>query len=307
MLTAIELDLFDAVSDGTSAAEAAGRLGTDPRATEMLMNALAALGVLVKRNGVFRNSSLASQYFTKGSPDNSRMALMHMVHLWDTWSTLTECVRVGKSVTRSRVSERGPEWVEAFIAAMERNAAARTAVVVKAVGTAGIGKMLDVGGGSGAYSIAFAKASPELQAEVFDLDAVLPLTRQYIERAGLSRRVQTRAGDLNRDHFGQGYDLVFLSAICHMLGPEENRELLGRCYEAVAPRGRVVVQDFILQPDKTAPPHAALFALNMLVGTEKGSSYSQDEYAEWLKDAGFSEVRHVLLPGPTSLMTGTRV
>jgi len=97
-----------------------------------------------------------------------------------------------------------------------------------------------------------------------------------------------------------------VSAICHMLGPDENRDLLQRCFEALAPRGRVVIQDFILEPDKTAPKWAALFALNMLVATEAGNTYTEAEYATWLLEAGFQDVRRVRLPGPSGLMVGTR-
>ena len=108
------------------------------------------------------------------------------------------------------------------------------------------------------------------------------------------------------DPLGENYDLVLLSAICHMFSPEENRELLRRAYRALAPKGQLVVQDFILEPNKTAPRAAALFSLNMLVSTRAGSSYSEPEYESWLKASGFSDVRRVRLPGPTGLMIATR-
>lgn len=108
------------------------------------------------------------------------------------------------------------------------------------------------------------------------------------------------------DPLGEGYDLILLSAICHMFSPEENRALFRRVCAALAPNGRLVVQDFILEPDKTAPRFAALFALNMLVGTRAGSSYSEPEYADWLRDAGFEEMRRVRQAGPSGLMIATR-
>lgn len=305
MLTAIELDLFTAVGQGSAAPEVAGKLGTDPRATEMLLNALVALGMLTKRNTIFRNTPVAARYFVEGSADNARPGLLHTAHLWARWSTLTECVRAGTAVMRKEVAERGEEWTEAFIAAMHRNARERAPLVVQALGTEGVKRMLDVGGGSGAYSIAFAQANEKLQADLLDLPEVLPIAQRHIEQAGLSGRVKTRAGDLRAGPLGEGYDLVLVSAICHMLSPEENRDLLRRCDGALGPKGRVVIQDFILEPDKTAPKFAALFALNMLTGTRSGSSYSEEEYAAWLREAGFSEVRHIRLPGPTGLMVGS--
>jgi cyclopropane fatty-acyl-phospholipid synthase-like methyltransferase len=189
---------------------------------------------------------------------------------------------------------------------MDRNARERARSVVEAVGSDGIRRMLDLGGGSGAYSVAFARAFPTLQAEVLDVPEVLPLTEDYIRNAGLSGRVHTRPGDMLHDPLGENYDLILLSAICHMFSAEENRALFRRAYAALAPAGRLVVQDFILEPDKTAPRFAALFALNMLVGTRAGSSYSEPEYADWLGQAGFGEVRRVRLAGPSGLMIATK-
>jgi (2Fe-2S) ferredoxin/SAM-dependent methyltransferase len=304
LLTAVELDVFNALGGGSAAVEAAARMETDPRATEMLLNALTAMGLLEKSGGVFRNTPRSARYFTSPSADDGRMAAMHQVRLWRTWSTLTDAVRAGTSVAEPEPDQ--PLWTEAFIAAMHKFAADGAAPVVRAIGTAGIRRMLDVGGGSGAYSIAFARASQELHAEVLDRAPVLRIAEGHIGRAGLQDRVTVREGDLRRDHFGTGYDLVLLSAICHMLSPDENRGLLGRCYEALAPGGRVAIREFILTADKTAPKAAALFSLNMLVGTRAGASYSEDEYAEWLREAGFADIRHVRIPGPSGVILGVR-
>lgn len=306
ILTALELDLFTAVGDGAGAAEVAAKLHTDLRATEMLLHALASMRLLVKRDGLFYNSLEAARYLSSGSRDNARPALMHTAHLWRRWSTLTKCVRAGTSVSSNEGAGLGEDWTEAFIAAMHRNASERAPLVVRAVGAENVRRMLDIGGGSGAYSIAFAQSNTALRAEILDLATVEPIALRHIRAAGLEDRVKVRTGDLRAGQFGQGYDLVFLSAICHMLSPEENLDLLRRCREALADGGRVVIQDFILEPDRTAPRFAALFALNMLVGTQGGSSYSEPEYAAWLGHAGFREIRHVPLPGPAGLMVGVR-
>ena len=306
LLSAVELDLFTAVGSGARADEVSARTGSDARATEMLMNALVAMGWLTKQAGVFSNSSFSARYFVAGSADDWRAATLHLAHLWRTWSTLTECLRAGTSVLRQETADRGEEWTRAFIAAMHRNARARAPLVVGAVGTEGVTRMLDVGGGSGAYSIAFASAKENLEVDLLDLAKVIPIAQGHIERAGLAGRIRTRPGDLRTDKFGEGYDLVLVSAICHMLGADENKDLLKRCFEALAPKGRAVVQDFILEPDRTAPKSAALFALNMLVGTQAGSTYTEAEYAAWLREAGFQDVRHVRLPGPSGLIVGTR-
>jgi (2Fe-2S) ferredoxin/predicted O-methyltransferase YrrM len=304
VLTALELDIFTAIADGASAEQLVKKIGTDARATEMLLNVLVSLKLLEKRDETFFNTPASARFFTEGSRDNARGGLLHTANLWHRWSTLTEAVRAGTSVA-PRV--RDDNWVTAFIAAMDRNAKERASAVVKAVGANRIKRMLDLGGGSGAYSIAFARAIPELTSEILDTADVVPLAQDYIQKAGLVDRITTRVGDMLNDPLGKNYDLVLVSAICHMFSPAENRDLFERIYGALAPKGQIVVQDFILEPSKTAPRSAALFSLNMLVGTRAGSSYSEPEYVNWLRDAGFKDVRRVRLPGPSGLMIGVRL
>jgi cyclopropane fatty-acyl-phospholipid synthase-like methyltransferase len=238
----------------------------------------------------------------EGSKDNHRDGLLHTANIWHSWSTLTEVVHGGTRVAIDR--SNAPEWTVNFIAGMQRNSRDRAPLVVKALGTDGVRRILDLGGGSGAYSIAFAKASPVVRCEILDLPEVVPLTSEYVSRAGVSAQVSLRAGDMLRGDFGSGYDVVMLNAICHMFSEEQNRDIFRRARKALAPNGRLVVQDFILNPDKTGPLQAALFSVNMLVGTDAGASYSEVEYTSWMKAAGFTEVSRVKLPGPSDLIVG---
>lgn len=305
LLTAIELDVFTAVGDGASAATVAKRCRTDRRATEILLNALVGLDALRLHGDRYVNSPAAARFLAAGAPDDARAALRHSLSLWGTWSTLTDVVREGHPALHRPMRDRDDdEWTIPFIAAMHRGASARAPHVVEAVGAASVRRMLDVGGGSGAYAIAFAKANPETTAEVLDLPTVLPITQSHIEEAGVGARVTTREGDLRKDDFGNGYDLVFLSSICHMLGPDGNRDLLARAARALVPGGRVVVQDFVLEPDRSKPRQAVLFAINMLVGTEAGGTYTEADYTSWLQEAGLGDVRRIRLPGPAHLMVG---
>jgi predicted O-methyltransferase YrrM len=307
LLTALELDVFTAAAPGAAAPAVAARCGTEPRATERLLNAIVALGLMHKREGVFENAPLAARFLVAGAPDDARPALRHHVSLWRTWSTLTDAVRVGHAVAHEEMSvRRQDEWTEPFIAAMHRNASERAPRLVSAIEAGTVSHLLDIGGGSGAYSIAFALANPRLKAEIIDLDTVVPIAERHIREAGLTDRVTTRTGDLRRDELGSGFDVALLSSICHMLGAHENQDLLARVLRALASGGRVVISDFILEPDGTAPRHAALFALNMLVGTPTGSTYTEAEYADWLSGAGFTDVRRVRLDGPADLMVGQK-
>jgi len=303
VLTALELDVFTAIGNGATAEQVAQKIHADLRATEMLLNSLVSLKLLDKRDSSYFNSTMSARFFQAGSRDDARGSLLHTAHLWHRWSTLTECVRAGTSVA---AHSRDDTWVTAFIAAMDRNARERAGAVLGAVGIAGIKRMLDLGGGSGAYSIAFAHAISELKSVLLDLGDVIPLAQENIRKAGLADRITVRQGDMLHDPLGENYDLVLASAICHMFSPEENQQLFRQTYSALAPKGRFAVQDFILEPSKTAPRNAALFSLNMLVGTRAGSSYSEPEYESWLRGAGFSDVRRVRLPGPTGLMIAVR-
>jgi predicted O-methyltransferase YrrM len=303
VLTAIELDLFTAVGDGTTAAGTARRLRTDPRATDILLHALAALGLLEKHGDSFRNGPIAARFLRAGAPDDRRGALGHTAALWQRWSSLTDRVRTGQPAPRGARDEAD---TATFIAAMHANSTQRAPTLLAALELRGVRRVLDVGGGSGGYAIALARALPEARIEVLDQADVVPLAQRYLREAGVADRVTTRVGDLNADDLGSGYDLVLISAICHMNEPARNADLIRRAARALAPGGRVVVHDHILEPGRTAPAAGALFAVNMLVNTPAGGSYTEAEYTGWMRDAGLADVAHVRMPGPTGLVVGTK-
>lgn len=302
ILTALELDIFTAVGAGANAEQIGAKINADARGAGMLLNALVSLGLLGKSGEDYKNTAESARFFVQGSKDNQRNGLLHFANIWHRWSTMTEAVRRGTRVPWDR--DDNPEWTRDFIGAMERIAKDRATLVVKALGTSGVRRVLDLGGGSGAYSIAFAKASPEVQCEILDVAEVVPLTTEYVGKAGVAAQVRLRPGNMLADDFGSGYDLIMLNAICHMFSEEQNRDIFRRAQRALAPKGRLLVQDFILNPDKTGPQFAALFSLNMLVATEGGASYSDIEYTEWMKAAGFDEISRINLPGPSDLIVG---
>jgi hypothetical protein len=143
VLTAVELDLFSAIGDGATAAEVAARLAADPRGTGILLNALAALGLLEKRGDSFRNGQVAARFLCAGSPDDRRGALMHNAALWQRWSALTECVRTGRPASRAPRDEAD---TSAFIAAMHANSTQRAPALIAALDLSGVRRALDVGG-----------------------------------------------------------------------------------------------------------------------------------------------------------------
>ncbi len=306
LLSAVELDLFTAIGDGATAAEVAERRDLDRRATTVLLDALAALELLVKKGDRYSNSDVTARHLDDRSPESERLAQMHSVHQWEVWSTLTDCVRQGGRVGEGTHAGMAPAWTEAFIAAMARNASARAPQVAEAVGVEGVTRVLDVGGGPASYSIALARANPNLRAVVVDKAEVLEIARRHIQTAGMLDRIDTIAGNIASDALGTGFDLALVSNICHMFSPEHNVDLLKRCAAALVDGGRLVIQDFVLNDDRTSPPVSALFAINMLVATPEGNSYSESDYRAWMEEAGFTDIHRRPLASPSELMIGSR-
>jgi ubiquinone/menaquinone biosynthesis C-methylase UbiE len=305
VLTAYELGIFTFLGGtGKTSSTAAAALGTDPRATDRLMNALCALGLLVKIENTFANTHLASRFLVKGKPEFIT-GMMHTVHLWDTWSTLTEAVKKGTSVYhRSQTNDHGKQWLSAFIAAMQDRAFAFAPIITGNMDLSNVKRVLDVGGGSGAYAVAFVRAKKGIEATVFDLPNVVPLTKKYVQAAGLSERIHFTEGDYTKHNLGAGFDLVFLSAIIHSNSEKENRRLIRKCAGALRPGGRVVVQDFIMDDSRTHPVHGAIFALNMLVGTKAGDTFTEAEVSAWMAEAGLTKIGRNDTPLGTTQIIG---
>ncbi len=305
LLTAIELDLFTHLGDGATAAAVAKRAGTHAGATARLLNALVGLELLAKDGERFACTPAARDFLAAGGAADTRASLRHLGNLWERWSTLTDCVRTGARVTGPQRSD-DPAWTAAFIGAMHRGSGLRAPGLVQALSAEGLlagrRRLLDIGGGSGAYCHALLAALPEARATLFDLPEVVELARGYAEAAGLAARMDFRAGDLREGRFGEGYDLALVSAICHMLNPADNAALLAALRAALASGGLVVISDFILDENRSTPAFASLFGINMLVGTGGGDSYAESDYRAWLAGAGFRDVRRLSLPGPAHLM-----
>jgi 2-polyprenyl-3-methyl-5-hydroxy-6-metoxy-1,4-benzoquinol methylase len=306
LLTAYELDLFTVLGkDLKTSGEVARAIGADARATDRLMNALCAMGLLTKEDSRFSNTQAASRFLVRDEP-GYMAGLMHTVNLWDTWSTLTQAVRQGTATAHRGVNGRGETGLAAFIAAMHARASREASTVVAEIGVSGVSRVLDVGGGSGAYAMALVRAGDGIRATVFDLPNVVPLTRMYIEREGLSDKVDITAGDYLTDDLGSGYDLVFLSAIIHSNSVEQNQSLVKKCARALSPGGRIIVQDFIMDEDRTSPPRGAFFALNMLVGTAAGDTYTEAEVRTWMEEASLSGIIRKETPFGSTQIVGRK-
>ncbi len=304
-LTAFELGIFTILGNKKkSSGEIAEELNADSRAADRLLNALCVTGAVEKENNKFKNSETAEKYLIKGKPDY-QAGIMHTVHLWDSWSRLTNSVLKGGYFKDKAFEERDDNWYEPFIAAMHNRAVKEAPGLVDQIDTSGVKNVLDVGGGSGAYSIAFVRKNDQITSTVFDLPNVVPLTQKYLRDAGVEGKVNTVPGDYYTDELPSGYDLVFLSAIIHSNSPETNISLFKKAAGSLNLGGRIVVSDFIMNDDRIRPAFGAFFSLNMLVNTASGDTYTESEIKEWMSQAGLTFVERKET-GSTGLMIGRK-
>ena len=170
----------------------------------------------------------------------------------------------------------------------------------------GVDSVLDVGGGSGCFCMAFLNRKPELKTAIFDLPNVIPISKEIIEKEGFSGRIEHFEGDYTRDELPKGFDLAFLSAVIHSNSFETNQELVKNCYNALNPEGRIVIQDWIMNDTRTEPVQGAIFSINMLVGVEGGDTYPENEVRTWLSNAGFSDIIKVELESGIGQVIGVK-
>lgn len=306
LLTAFELGIFSFLDEQKlSAEELAKQINTDSRATDRLMNALCGMGFLAKDNGTFSTTGLSSKFLVEGKPDFMG-GLYHTNSLWDTWNYLTESVKEGTSHIGDQNKKEKDEWVEAFISAMHYRGVKQARQLAKMLDLSDTQKMLDIGGGSAAFSMEFVKNNPSMKAVVLDLPHVIPLTKKYVSENGLTNNFDFIEGNYLTADPGNGYDLIFLSAIVHINSYNQNKELVKKCVDALNDNGRVIISDFIMDEDRTKPVYGAFFSLNMLVGTACGDTYTEKEMREWFRSAGLSDIERKSTGFGADLMVGRK-
>lgn len=286
LLTAYELNLFT-IMDGhlLTSDSIAEKTEASREGIERVLNALVSIGLVRKTHGKFFNSEEASRYLVKGKPEYMS-GLMHTNHMWNNWSTLTDSVKKGSSVCK-----REPESVDAkldsFISAMHYRAIPQSKIISLLLDFNNVKHILDLGGGSGAFAMTFLKNKPDAKATLFDVPGVVELAKNYVDAENLSDRFSYIAGDYLADNYGEGYDMIFASAIVHINSFEENKNLVKKCYDSLNSGGQIVISDWVMNDERTEPKSGTLFAINMLVATESGNTYTEKEIYSWLTDAGF--------------------
>ncbi len=288
LAAAVDVDVFGALEQqARSAAEVAQSTRCDPRSVTILLDALVAVGVLEKNDGRYAVPKALEPCLRKGSAESVIPMLRHQSVCLRRWAQLPWTVRDGVPA-QVEPSLRGEEAdQEAFIQAMHvvsRNIAPN---LIPEINPGGFRCVLDVGGASGSWTLAWLDAEPKARAIIFDLPHVIPLARARLAESQIADRVDYVAGDFYQDPLPHGADLVWVSAIIHQNSREQNRALFARIRSAIQPGGWIYIRDIVLESDRTAPVAGALFAVNMLSATPGGNSYSLAEMEADLVESGF--------------------
>ena len=296
LAAAADLDLFDALTPQPLTAPAVARkLAADVRGLTVLLDALVALQLLHKRNLRYAVPRLVAKVLTRDGKSSVLAMAQHQANCLRRWAQLARVVKTGRRADCVPSVRGFAGDMKAFIGAMDNISVPVADEVIKPLKKIPFRRLLDVGGASGTWTMALLRARTQALAILFDLPDVIPLARRRLAVGGFIKRVQLVPGDFMHDPLPGGADLVWISAIMHQNSRAQNRTLLTKVFRALEPGGRIAIRDIIMASNRTAPVAGALFAINMLVGTNGGSTFTFDEVREDLMSAGFIYVQIVRL------------
>lgn len=299
---ALRLGVFEALADGPLPADQlAARTGTDPMGLRILLDALAGYGYLTRADGTYANSANTGRWLLRAAPGSFAPVLSFWSALLTTWwQDLEQSIRTGGPTGDFYAwLEKHPDTLADFQAMLRGAADWLGPEIVELLPLpADARSLLDVGGGHAGYPVALLTAHPRLRATVVDLEGALAQGAETVAAAGLTDRVELRAGDLFEADLGTGHDLVLLFNIVHGYQRDRTLTLLRRAAAALRPGGRVALLEPLADvPQRPAGPGEAfvrMFSLN-LFHTQGGRAYGYDELADLLREAGFTDVRQQLL------------
>lgn len=294
--------LFTHLENGAgTASELADRAGISERGAQSLLDGLVSVGLVELDQTRYRNTAEASAYLVEGKPASlvsfARLKLTHMGSVAD----LAEVVRAGGPVDNPVVEvANNPHW-EGIVTAIAAQSVPAATLAAELLGLADAGEIsiLDVGGGSGIYSGIWLEANPAARSTQLDWEPINAVARRLLAERGVADRFTCISGDFHTTDFGVAkYDVAVYSHIAHQEGPESNVEIFSRLRQALKPGGTLVVNDYVVDDDRSGPAFPLVFASEMLLKSKQGSTWRRSDYDAWLTKAGFGEVRfHSAPPG----------
>jgi hypothetical protein len=309
---ALHHGVFDLLDGGSKTVEeVATRSGASVRGLRAVMNALAGLQLLTKdAAGRFGLTADSAAFLVGGKPGFLGGLIRHTsTQLVPKWLALSEVVRTGKPAASVNREKAGAEFFHDFVEdifPMSYPSAQRLAEALEIAAAKKPVRVLDLAAGSGVWGIALAQKSPLVAVTAVDWPGVLDVTRKVAVRLGVAGQFSFVAGDLASADFGRGHNIATLGHILHSEGEQRGRALLKKTFDALAPGGTIAIAEFLVDDARTGPPVALIFAVNMLINTDEGDTWSFGEIAGWLREAGFRDPRTIDAPGPAPLILATK-
>ncbi len=289
LFTAVELNLFDYLSDFKGSKELSEELNLSQRHLDRLLNGLVVLGFLKKEEGKFKNEEISEKYLNRKSKDYN-LGIMHINSMYHYWSHLTDVIRYGKPATSFKDVKEVKNWTKYFIEAMQHFSSKKSKKVADLIDTKGYKTVLDLGGGSGEYLRAILEKNSELMGTLFDKREVIEIAKGFL-KGDIKKRIKFIEGDFIEDEIKGKYDVVLLSNIIHAFSLNECKNLFKKVKKVLNENGLFVIHDHFLNEERTDNPYSVIFAINMLVHTENGDVYTFREIEKTLSETGLKIVK----------------
>jgi ubiquinone/menaquinone biosynthesis C-methylase UbiE len=304
--------VFDSLEDDAKTPEqVAEEAGASVRALRILMNALVGLGLLKKdRKGKYSLTPESAAFLLSKKPGTHAGFFGTIApQLISRWLRLSDIVREGRPAVAVNQETEGTEFFSQLvenIIPMSHPPAQKLGDHLKVAKAKNEIRVLDLAAGSGIWGIALAQKSPWVRVIAVDWPGMIPTTKRITQKFGVGNRFNYIEGDISEANFGSGYDIATLGHILHSEGEDRSRQLLVKTLRALKSGGTVAIAEWLVNDDRTKPLPSLMFAVQMLVNTEKGDTFSFNEIKNWLEEAGFKKVRKLAAPGPSPLILATK-
>ena len=315
LVAGVDLDVFTHIANGNrTAKEIANAANANIRGMEILLNSLVALNFLTKslncdNNGKYDLEEISKTFLVKGIETYYGDFVSHVDMLWEPWRNLTEVVRTGKPFAPVE-REEGEKFFEKLVLQLVPMSYPGAKAAAEALGVGDTWKglrILDVGAGSGAWGTAFVQRDDSSRVTFQDWPGVLKVTETFVNSHGIAEKADYIPGDLRKVDFGENkYDLAILGHICHSEGEKNSRVLLSKIYKSLKKGGKILIADMISDDERSSAIFPLLFAVNMLVNTTEGNTFTMAEYTQWLKETGFGSIGTIDIPGPSPLIVAEK-